>query len=280
VNSREELCGPPGQADVARVVAALERFGCFVLRQVVPTSLIDQIGGAARAHYRAMDAAYSSGSLSPETERRSYGYGILRPFEDEIVCADARRMRDCMLSCVLDTPLRDVVTGYLGDRVHLLLEACHVRRQGPGQLGRPVPPHQDASVMKLGGASLLNFWVPLVDSAGAKAPGIELYPAALESLLDCGSTPASNSVRERMYSRFEITEQALEREVAEIPAWTPVLDRGDVLCLNGQVIHRTAFDLEMTHQRYDFEIRFCRSSDLHPEVPGDTEPLSELEGPR
>ena len=76
-----------------------------------------------------------------------------------------------------------------------------------------------------------------------------------------------------MYSNFEIDSETLRQAVGDTPLWTPVLNMGDVLCLDGWSIHRTAFETGMTRQRYDFEMRFCRTTDLQPHMPGETRQL-------
>jgi hypothetical protein len=177
-------------------------------------------------------------------------------------------MRESMQSLVRRSLLGEVLRAYLGAEISLLLEACHVRRQGPNQIGRPVPLHQDASVMRLPAGRLLNFWVPLVDGAGGDAPGLEVYPKSLSALVACERKGANAGLRERMYSNFELDEAAVREAVGDVEPWAPVLDRGDVLCLDGRSVHRTAFRADMTRTRYDFEMRFCRTADLQPGIPG------------
>lgn len=259
-----------GCRDVGRVVAALERHGCYVLRGALPVAAVDRIAARVRQGYDELESAHACGALSPEAERRCYSYGILRPFEDDLADADGRPLRDTMQDLVRQGLLCEVIRGYLGDEVTLLLEACHVRRQGPDQVGRPVPLHQDASVMRMRSGRLLNFWVPLVDGAGADAPGLEFYPKSLSSVVEPARRPAGENLRQRLYSNFELDAEAVRGAVGELALWSPVLDRGDVLCLDGWSIHRTNFSPAMTRTRYDFELRFCRTADLQDGMPGAT----------
>jgi len=264
----DELACDASALDADRVVAALETCGCFVLRNVLPRPALQQVLDAAVDEYAAMEARFQAGGLSPQELRRNHGYGILRPFEDDLVVADGTPMRDALLGLVRDSALGAVAEGYLGREVSLLLEACHVRRQGPGQPGRPVPLHQDCSVMRMQHGRLLNFWAPLVDGAGATAPGLEFFPKSLDRILECPRRPASGESRARMYSNFEITRQDVREAIGDLRPWRPVLDRGDVLCLDGWTVHGTHFDPSMTNMRYGFEVRFCRDADLQPGMPG------------
>lgn len=256
------------QLDVPAAVQALERSGCFVVRGALPVAALDVLATRVRQGYADLDEAHASGALSPEEERRCYSYGILRPFEHDLFCADGLPMRDHMQGLIRESILREIIKGYLGDHVTLLLEACHVRKQGPGQMGRPVPLHQDASVMRMLSGRLLNFWVPLVDGAGRDAPGLTVFPISFPSLVERKAPATTAPPGKRLYSNYEIEEDVARDAVGNVAAWSPVLDRGDVLCLDGWSIHRTAFDPEMKATRYDFEMRFCRTRDLQPSIPG------------
>lgn len=269
MNADHRLSAPADGLDPSRVVASLETCGCFVIRNALSVAALDRIGDRVREGYKELQEAFEKRRLSAEAERRCYSYGILRPFEDDLNCADARPLRDHMQDLVRHSILRDVISGYLGSQITLLLEACHVRRQGPDQVGRPVPLHQDASVMRMKAGRLLNFWVPLVDGAGRNAPGLSFYPKSLDAIVECRAKPEGRPLGQRLYSSFELDDEAVRAAVGDLPLWSPVLDRGDVLCLDGWTIHKTAFDRAMTVTRYDFEMRFCRTSDVRPGMPGE-----------
>jgi ectoine hydroxylase-related dioxygenase (phytanoyl-CoA dioxygenase family) len=268
-----ELACDAAAIDLDRAVATLEKYGCLVLRNVLPRDVLEQILKRAVAEYDELERNHQAGRLSETQTRRNYGYGILRPFEDDLRMPDATPMRDAILGFAQTGVLHDIVEGYLGRNVSLLLEACHIRRQGPGQPGRPVPLHQDCSVMRMKRGRMLNFWVPLVDGAGASAPGLEFYPKSLDRILECPRRPASDDTKARMYSNFEITEDDVRAAIGDLPSWRPVLNRGDVLCLDGWTVHRTNFDSSMSAMRYGFEIRFCRNADLQPGMPGEIRPF-------
>lgn len=270
MNADHQLSARAEGLNPARVVAALEKHGCFVIRSALPEPVLERIAERVHQGYDEIDSAFRAGTLSPEAERRCYSYGILRPFEEDLICADRRPMRDHMQDLVRHGLLRDVVRSYLGRQITLLLEACHVRRQGPDQFGRPVPLHQDASVMRMTSGRLLNFWVPLVDGAGLRAPGLSFFPKSLSSIVESRKPQDGKSLSERLYSSFELDKAAVRAAVGDLPLWSPILDRGDVLCLDGWTVHKTAFDPAMTATRYDFEMRFCRTSDLQPGMPGET----------
>ncbi len=271
MNYDSELTGHAASLDLGHAVSALERCGCFLMRGALPRDALEEILAAAVAEYEDMEQDFRSGKLNETQVRRNHGYGILRPFEDDLRLSDGRAMRGVILEMVVASKLGELVEGYLGRDVSLLLEACHIRRQGPGQPGRPVPLHQDCSVMRMKHGRLLNFWVPLVDGAGAVAPGLEFYPKSLDRILECPRQPASGEARARMYSNFEIAEEDVRAALGDMPPWQPVLNRGDVLCLDGWTVHRTNFGPSMTQMRYGFEVRFCRSADLQPGMPGQIE---------
>lgn len=267
------LCASAQDLDPLRVRAALRDHGCFVIREALPLSALDDIRAGAVQAYDAMESAHDRGELSPEEERRCRGYGILRPFEQSLSAASGSPMAEMIHVLVFESILGDVLRAVLGDDLLQLIEASHIRRQGPGQLGRPVPFHQDAGVMRMRTGGLLNFWAPLVDGAGDSAPGLELLPVALSEVVQCGRSDKPASVRDLMYSSFEIEDERISAYGNGTPLWAPVLNRGDVLCLDGWSIHRTAFRPSMQTMRYDFEIRFCRPDDYHADMVGEVRPI-------
>ena len=271
MNAEQALSADARDLKPGTVASALESCGCFVIRNAVPSEALTRITERVEQGYADLETAHQQGTLSESAKRRNYGYGILRPFEDDLICSDGRPLRDNIQDIVRTGLLKDVMRAYLGPEVTLLLEACHVRKQGPGQVGRPVPLHQDASVMRMPAGRLLNFWVPLVDGAGSEAPGLEFYPKSLDTIVQCERKPAGDGIKQRMYSNFEIDETSVQAAVGETQLWSPVLNRGDVLCLDGWSIHRTAFKPTMQRTRFDFEMRFCRTKDLVPEMPGETQ---------
>lgn len=274
MNYDDDLACRHAAFDARRAVATLESHGCYVVRDALPRGPLEDLLAGALAEYDRMQERFQAGQLSETEIRRNHGYGILRPFEDDLTSAAGMPIDQAMLGFVRDSVMADIVEGYLGDDVSLLIEACHIRRQGPGQPGRPVPLHQDCSVMRMKHGRLLNFWVPLVDGAGRSSPGLEFYPVTLDRVLDCPRRPPAAGPGERMYSRFEITDADVRAATGNVPAWRPVLNRGDVLCLDGWTVHRTNFDPAMTDMRYGFEIRFCRNADLQPTMPGRIDPFS------
>ena len=269
-----DLAQTAARMDADTALSALRECGCLVLRQALDNSVLQEIHDTAKACYDDMETRQAAGQLSKDEARRNHGYGILRPFEDDLTTSDGRLIRDAMLDLVDSSVLASIVEAYLGDDTSLLLEACHIRKQGPGQPGRPVPLHQDCSVMRMTRGRLLNFWVPLVDGAGATAPGLEFYPRSLDRILDCKRRPSADTPRARMYSNFEIHQDDVRAAIGDLPPWRPVLDRGDVICLDGWSVHRTNFQPDMTRTRYGFEVRFCATHDLQPDMPGKIVPYT------
>ena len=251
-------------------VEKLQEFGCLVVRNAVPPEPLAAISACVDEGYQDLQRRHDSGSLTELEMRRCYSYGILRPFETDYRLEGGQLARDAMQDVVRNSKLAGLLRLYLGEDLMLLLEACHVRRQSANQLGRPVPLHQDCSVMRMSHGRLLNFWVPLVDRAGEDAPGLELLPKRLDRVIRCNRQADGAELRSRMYSNFEILDEDLREVSDQVGRWRPVLNRGDVLCLDGWTVHRTHFVSSMTRERRDFELRFCRRQDHQETMPGST----------
>jgi hypothetical protein len=91
----------------------------------------------------------------------------------------------------------------------------------------------------------LTTWIPLCD-CGRDAPGLELYPRALDEVL-----PAPEGVEAPHL--FSDTQTVLERFGNQL--WAPEFAAGDVLVFTHFVLHRTHIVPGMTRQRQSADFR-------------------------
>lgn len=236
------------EATVDSVKEALDRYGCCVLRQCVSLEVVRSIREVVQQCYADMDERFQNGTMSEEEHRHCYRYGIVRPFEEDLLTADGNLMRTVMLNIVQDTLLKPLLVQHFGTEVNLLIPSSHVRRVKPGS---GVPYHQDSSVMKLHQTRILNCWFPL-DPAGGDSPTMEVIPVGLKHLLEMGVNSEKG-----LYSHLQIAQQTVNESLTDVQTWTPMMFPGDVLLLDSYTVHRTHQTETMSRERCDFEMRFA-----------------------
>jgi hypothetical protein len=242
---------------IGRALEFLSQAGCCVVRQVVPPAELKHFFEQASRLYEEQDRLHALGELGDEIYRHCYRYGILRPFEESHQLPSGMGMDKFMLGCILETELRGLLARYLGEDLSMLVPSTHIRRQSPSQEQRPVPYHQDSSVMRLTDVTILNFWFPL-ETAGIDAPAVEIIPKAMDKLLPHGEIADPDI----LYSNLEISESRVREQLGTYSPWAPVMFPGDVLILQSRTVHRTHMTSEMTKGRMDFELRFCSRDQL------------------
>jgi hypothetical protein len=275
MTSPRHSCDLGSDFQIVDAISTIERAGCCVLREVVSIEGLAQLKESALAIYKEMDERHRSGVLTAQEKNHCYRYGILRPFEREYRLPNGQLIRDYMLQCITQSKLVQLLREYLGQQLRLLIPSSHIRRQLPFTEQenhcleqRPVPYHQDSSVMGLRDTTLLNFWFPM-DIAGEGAPTVELIPVAQKCILPFGE----NSDPMRLYSHLEISTETLS-QLGDYRTWTPVIRPGDVLVIQSRNVHRTQQSREVCKGRLDFELRFCRSDEIEKRTDIATLPFS------
>lgn len=249
--------------EAKQIVSALQTYGCCVIRGIAPKALLTEIADCSEDLYQDMEQRHKSNEMSETEHRHCYRYGIIRPFEKDCVLKSGKSMKEAMLSCLLDSVLKDAYAEFFETKeLNMLIPSSHLRRVKKEDAA---PYHQDASVMKLQKVHFLNSWFPL-DPAGIDAPCVEIIP---EAQVHCWPSGLKNNGG--LYGHLEITKEKIkERLTAEL--WQPVLLPGDVLLLHSYTIHQTNAAEHMTKTRRDFELRFGRRSVL-----GERSDINQLE---
>ena len=146
--------------------------------------------------------------------------------------------------------LREVITGYLGERPVLAIDKLTLRRV-PLDL-QVAEWHQDGAFLG-DGIRALNVWLVLTDcGADEPSPGMDVVPRRFDSLLPRETDGA--------FFDWSIGHDLVVRESAGTPIIRPRFRAGDALLFDDLFVHRTALDPGHTRERYAIESWFFASS--------------------
>jgi hypothetical protein len=164
-----------------------------------------------------------------------------------ILTCDSPRMLFRLFEAYEEAGLRDVVTGYLGERPVLGANKCTLRRV-------PVTAntdwHQDGAFLG-DGIRALNIWVALTD-CGVDSPGIDLLPRRLDHVVETGT---GGSIFDWAVGPAVVGDLAVDAPVVR-----PPFRAGDVLLFDELFLHRTAIEPTMVRPRYAVESWFFARS--------------------
>jgi hypothetical protein len=139
-----------------------------------------------------------------------------------------------------------LLAGYFGERPAFSLIKSAFRRTPPDTGGGW---HQDGYVAGLG-TRALNVWVAL-NACGSKAPGLDLVPRKMRSLLPTATGLAVD---------FCISPETVAELARETPIVRPEFEAGDAMLFDQWLVHQTGWGPGMTEPRYGFECWFFAPS--------------------
>lgn len=244
VDSVPEIDAADMDAGLAR--AAMLKYGCLIVRGVVPEDEAIQMRDAIETTFQAREN---------ETEYDGYfeeflpdpPYNIMeRQWVNDgggIWGADAPKVFFDMVDAYDKSGLQKLVEGYLGERPAFSVNKCTLRKVTP-EAGTSW--HQDGAF--LGDVKALNVWLSL-SRCGDVAPGLDLIPKRIDEILDTGTEGA--------LFEWSISEPVAERAAGDTPIVRPIFNPGDVILFDDVNVHRTGVDAStMTENRYAIESWF------------------------
>jgi len=263
----------PGDGTVPEVSAAeltpelaragILRNGCLLVRGLVDAADCARLAGGIE---RALAARSAHAAGEP------LGDGYFEPFhpQEGFQLAERGWVSDSgglwaadsppMLVDVLDTleraGLRDLISGYLGERPALSINKSVLRKVSPDS---GAAWHQDGAF--LGEVRALNVWLSL-SRCGDLAPGMDIVPRRFEEIVPTGTEGA-------IFNWSVAPEMAVEA-AGETPIVRPIFEPGDVLLFDEMFLHQTAADPGMPNHRYAVET-WCFGPSA---FPGDYVPLA------
>jgi len=177
-------------------------------------------------------------------------YGIMeRSFvadAGDAFAGDSPRMMFETLEAFERARLRELVTGYLGERPALSVNKCVLRRVRPDSGSAW---HQDGAF--LGDVRALNVWLSL-SRCGDEAPGLDIVPRRIEEIVATGTEGA--------IFNWSVSPAVAEREAGEAGIVRPIFEPGDALLFDDRFLHATATEPSMTRTRYAIESWFFAPS--------------------
>ena len=143
--------------------------------------------------------------------------------------------------------VRRVVTEFLGEQPALLAKKWTLRRvtRDASEAGW----HQDGAFMG-GDIRSINVWLSL-SHCGDDAPGLDVVARRFDEVVATGTDGA--------YLEWTVGPRLVER-VADGAVIRPIFEAGDALIFDHLLLHRTAVDAGMTHDRYAVEAWFLAPS--------------------
>ena len=206
---------------------------------------------AARERVDASAAEPGDDALySPFLPRLPYRIGPLRVWAKEtggLLGFDSPAVFLRLLDILGETGVVDAIEGYLGERPALSYDKTALRRVG---VDTGSDWHQDGAFL---GTDLrtVNVWIALSD-CGVDAPGLDLVPARVPELLDCGTDGACFD--------WSIGDRVVRERAGSTGVVRPEFAAGDTLLFDQFFVHRTAVCDAMTRPRFAIESWFFAPS--------------------
>lgn len=197
---------------------------------------------------------------TPESSRRSEWFSPFGPAAHELTPTDRKWLSDVGTAYTAESPrtlfhllealdearVDRLLTEYFGERPAFSLIKCAFRRTSPDAGGGW---HQDGYVAG-STTRAVNIWV-VVSPCGSKAPGLDLLPRRMHSLL-----PTAKGLP----FDFVIPPEAVEDLAKETPICRPDFEAGDALLFDQWLVHQTGSGDNLTETRYGFECWFFAPS--------------------
>jgi len=233
--------------------AMIDRHGCVLVRDLFKPAECERMRAVSAETYRRFDLGVSR----PLTARECVELGYVTEegmADDGEKLADFRKfgslslglcpMALAVISAVLSrSKVKDCVEGYFGQPIGLSLNSSSIRLS---EIDNPVRRvfHQDGAFLGGQDAETLNCWIAL-DPSGETAPGLEVFPLPIDTLLAFNQQDA--------YVSWEIDEALVYQRMGAENAWYPTFQPGDAFLFNHLHVHRTHLTPAMTQNRFAVE---------------------------
>ncbi|MEX2032726.1 MAG: phytanoyl-CoA dioxygenase family protein, partial [Dehalococcoidia bacterium] len=171
---------------------------------------------------------------------------------DGVLAVDSPRTLFDLIETFEQIGIRDLVSEYLGEPPVLLANKWTLRRVPPGPDGH-LDWHQDGAFL---GADVrtVDVWLAL-SHCGVDAPGLDVVGQRFDGVVEVGTNGASFD--------WTVSEDTVQH-LAPGKIFRPVFEPGDALILDHFLLHRTAYHVDMTRNRYAVEAWFAAPSAYPP----------------
>lgn len=240
-------------ASVRRAIAAhggVHVPGLLSPEQVTPfVEGIDHVLALRESNHETPNKRHSSWFASLPLPREQ-AQGLARNWvagDGGMLACDSPKLLDLQFATFEAVGLREVVTGYLGERPALSANKATLRR---ARLEGKSDWHQDGAFLGTG-LRALNVWVALTD-CGLDAPGMDLVPRRFEEVQETGTGGAIFD--------WAVGPEVVARLAADAPVVRPHFRAGDAMLFDELFLHRTALEPSMTQVRHAIESWFFAPS--------------------
>lgn len=251
----------PTDLSASLVASAISNHGCLLVRGLLDQARCRQLVSDIDRSIAARDAWLASKPM-PEHDPWFQPFTPLPDYDDVANVrnwvakgggtwlADSPRAFSHFVGALRDTGLSELLAEYLGERPVLSVKKSTLRRVPPTLQGADW--HQDGAFMDRGtGIRTLNVWIALTD-CGTDAPGLEIVPRRLESVLPTGGDGA--------YFDWSVGSATIDEHCGDAPRVKPRFRAGDALLFDQFLVHRTSIESGMTRDRYATETWFFAPS--------------------
>jgi hypothetical protein len=241
--------------DATKIRSAISHHGGLVVRGLLSAEWCARLREGIDRSWEAYDRFRSTKATDPAwfdpADTDAHGLTVAgRAFvmnSGTAYVPDSPRLLFDLLEAFEAAGVKRVVTDYFNEPPALSLVKLAQRRLAPEASGGW---HQDAAVYGPI-AQTLNFWVP-VSRCGDVAPGLEMFPRALDYLVGTYGTEGVDEYLARVDEVGELT--------AGTPPSRPVFEAGDAAVFDQFLLHQTAASPEFSKPRYGFESWFFAPS--------------------
>lgn len=158
-----------------------------------------------------------------------------------VLLCDSPSIQFEILDLYREMGLHAVVTEYLGGPPVLSANKCTLRRVSPETVGGW---HQDGAFLGTG-IRAINLWLALSD-CGRDAPGMDLVPTRISQIVETGGPGA--------YFDWAASDAVVEQAAGAAGIVRPEFRAGDLLIFDDLMLHRTATESSMAHDRRAVEL--------------------------
>ena len=238
----------PADLDAGALRAAILESGCLLIRGLVSPDRATELAADMDRAIEARSSGAANGAaagLYREFDSDPRFQSPDRPWVTEtggLLVADSPKLMFDTLDLFDQAGLRQLLTGYLGERPAVSVQKSTLRKADPSTPGAW---HQDGAFM--GDVRAMNVWLSL-SHCGDDAPGLDLLPRRLEDYLATGTEGA--------WLETQVSDSVAQEAAGDSGVLRPIFEPGDALLFDELFLHQTASDPAMPNQRYAIEMWF------------------------
>lgn len=244
-------------ADVLR--GSMKHHGCVIVRGLIDRERAAQLG---RYTTHALDSA--SRFIDDLKATPDDWYAPFAPGNSDalgrvwtrslgtLYAGDCPRVLFELIETFREIGLDRLSSDYFGERTTISLQKCAVRRVTPETVrAEPMSKwHQDGRFLG-DTVRAINVWIAFTE-AGVHAPGMDVVPRRLESIVKTGTGSAGFD--------WCVGDEVVREVAKDTPPMTPVFAAGDAIIFDEMLLHTTSVKPAMTQNRISSETWFIAES--------------------